>query len=95
MHRGRIRYRQIAFSEQQAAGNPAFWADGALFFATSAGEEIGRLWATFRRMSGSVVRLWSFNDETYKTPVPVNFPATDVPFADWYEAYAEEVGTIE
>lgn len=91
---GRIRYAQVAFSEQRLGDTPAFEVDGAPFFAAGAGEDLGRLWALFNRLIGRIVRLWGFNEEAYVTPVPVSFPATDVPFTAWYEAYAEEIGAV-
>ena len=75
--------------------NFAFAADGARFFATNADNGFGRLWASIRRVTGGVVRLWGFNDASYKTEPAVNFPATDVLFASWYEEYSNEIGTLE
>jgi len=92
--RSLVRYRQVAFSEQKLEGNPVFAAAGAPFFSTGAAEDLGRLWAVGMKLLGGVVRLWGFNSDTHETPVAVNFPATDIPFSPWYEAYSEEIGTL-
>ncbi len=91
----RIRYEQVAFSEHQLGGNLAFAVDGAPFYATNADNAFGRFWASIKRFTGGIVRLWGFNDASHKTTPPVNFPATDVPFQSWYVEYADEIGTVE
>ena len=84
-----IRYEQVLFVEAQHNGSAALEADELWFYAASAERSGGRSWAEDRRAQGGVVRLWNFNSPDHATRTPVNFPATDFPFEDWYRSYCE------
>jgi len=85
-----IRPEQVTFVEFQK-GN-AGWMErcGLWFYAASASNTS---WGGEQREAGKIVRLWGF-DQRDTGGIPVNFPATDTPYAAWYESYCAEIGTI-
>jgi hypothetical protein len=85
-----VRYPQLLFVEVQHNGDAALEADDLWFYAASAESAAGRDWAQDRRSEGGAVRLWNFNSPDYQTRVPVNFPATDLPYETWYQSYCAD-----
>ena len=89
-------HEQIAFIEFQKGDEGTLPPERFQFFAAlSAPANLP--WATEWRTKGKLVRLWRVN-----TPLPAdvsvppaNYPATDAPFADWYNDYAKRLGTVE
>ena len=83
----RVRPAQRMFSESQFSGPVEFESDGVMMFAAN---QIGGdfvAWAETKRAAGGVVRLWKFNLPNILPEPPPNYPATDQPFADWYQSY--------
>jgi hypothetical protein len=89
---GRIRYEQLAFVEYQKDDGSELLGDNPQFFAAPTGETT---WAAQGRAEGKAVRLWDFDDEDHVGDPPVNFPATNVPFATWYVDYLTSLNAAE
>jgi hypothetical protein len=86
----RIRYPQIAFDEFQK-GDAAELQQDALFYAAPAGESA---FITSARRSGRLVRGWGFNSANLATTPLANHPATDHPYAPWYENLLTQAGAV-
>ena len=90
---GRIRYAQLLFVEFQKGNSSTLEAENLWFYAASASS--GNLsWAGEWRRRGKSVRLWAFTESSIQVQPPVNYPATDTPYADWYVDYTAAIGTI-
>jgi len=76
----RIQYQQVAFDEYQQ-GDADEMRPGALFAAAPAQESAFLIAA---RKAGMAVRGWNFDNAGYATDPPVNYPATNHPYDDWY-----------
>jgi hypothetical protein len=86
----RIRYPQVAFAEFQK-GDAAELQQGALFYAAPAGESA---FITSARRSGRLVRGWDFDRADLATTPPANHPATNHPYAPWYENLLTQSGAV-
>jgi hypothetical protein len=93
--RARIRPSQLAFVEFQHGGTRELQNDGLFFCAGSADEPVTRSWAGAWRSAGKIARLWQFNarGSAYESAA-VSFPATDLPFSDWYDEYCHLLGCV-
>jgi len=92
----RVQYTQLAFVEVQRGGGEALNSEGLWFYAATASDAAARDWAEGWRRAGRIVRLWGFNSENYiNSGTPVNFAATDHPFADWYVNYCAAISCVE
>lgn len=81
-----VRFRQLAFVEEQEGDDPHVLRD-ALFFAANAKDAAAIAEA---RTRGLVARAWGYEEGDRPrppSPPPENMPATDTPRAAWYEAY--------
>ncbi|SEH00234.1 hypothetical protein SAMN05444920_115213 [Nonomuraea solani] len=87
----RIRFPQTAFVEFQS-GNSAELQQGALFYAATAGESA---FITAARRAGRLVRGWGFNSAGQATDPLANYPATDHPYASWYETLLTRSGAVQ
>jgi len=83
-----LRYRPLAWVERQPGDPVRLQRDGLEFCAAPARS---RAWGAARKAEGRVVRLWQVT-ESARPATPVNFPATDTPFAAWYLRYLREAG---
>jgi hypothetical protein len=88
---GRIVYPQVAFIEWQEGSDPALAADDVFFHASAAARSNG---TAQQRRAGLVVRQWAFNTPPAAVTPPPSFPATDEPFAEWYEEYCTSAGSV-
>ncbi|MFC0543678.1 hypothetical protein [Kutzneria chonburiensis] len=79
---GRIRYQQTAFDEFQA-GDSATLQQGALFYASTATDSS---FIVSARQSGHVVRGWDFDSASDATTPLANYPASNTPWASWYQS---------
>lgn len=93
---GRVRYTQLAFGSARASSKEELANDGLEFFAEDAREDSGRDFAAQKREQGKVTRLWRFDEALRMSDgaEPINFAATDHPFADWYVDYCDAVGCV-
>lgn len=89
---GRIVYPELAFVEWQSGNADELAADGVLFHANKA---LRVDWIARQRAAGHIVRQWAFNTPAHGTQPPSNFPATDHPYADWYDEYCNEIGAVK
>ncbi|MEV0593870.1 hypothetical protein [Nonomuraea cavernae] len=87
----RIRYRQVAFDEFQQ-GDSAELRQGALFYAAKAGESS---FITEARRAGRLVRGWDFDSASQATDPLANYPATNHPYAAWYQNIVTQSGAVE
>ncbi len=81
-----VRFRQLAFVEEQKGDDPSVIRD-ALFFAAEAKNQAAVAEA---RARGLVTRAWGYEEEDRPpapTPGAENMPATDTPRAAWYGDY--------
>jgi hypothetical protein len=78
---GLIRYQQTAFDEYQQ-GDSAELAQGALFYGAPATAKDFILAA---RGSDHLVRGWDFDSADLATDPLANYPATNTPYASWYQ----------
>lgn len=90
-----IQYEQLAF-----VGFDDDMPDYALdlnpqFISADARNPEARQRAVSFLQSGRLVRLWRFSDGMYAPESPINFPATDFPFADWYVDYCKSIPCIK
>ena len=88
---GAVRYEQLAFVEHRPSDTLTESA-GTRFAACSPDNSD---FQAQMRLAGMVVRAWQFTAATAKLEPPVNFPATDTPFASWYTSYCAQIGAIE
>ncbi|QFY07665.1 hypothetical protein GBF35_14085 [Nonomuraea phyllanthi] len=87
----RIRYQQVAFDEFQK-GDSAELQQGALFYAAPAGESA---FLTAARQAGRLARGWDFDSAGQATDPMVTYPATNRPYAAWYQDLLAQAGAIE
>jgi hypothetical protein len=91
----RLTYEQRSFIECDQ-GDPLLDRDGLLFFTAPA--RVGVQWGRAARQQGKIVRLWQFNSITPNVqidPPPANYPATDYPYAPWYDHYLQALQPIQ
>lgn len=91
----RVRPAQLAFVEVQHGNEGALERDGLYFYSGPAAELSARIWASGKRAAGKVARLWCFNDAELTAEASVNFPATDLPFSQWYRGYENTLGCVK
>lgn len=87
----RIRYVQTAFVEYQDS-DPDALKDGAWFYGAPATNSSFIINA---RNAGRLVRGWDFESLDLETTPLANFPATNTPGADWYEALMSENAAVQ
>jgi len=87
---GRIQYQQIAFDEYQA-GDSAELQD-ALFYAATATNSTFIINA---RQTGHLVRGWDFDSASYATSPLANYPASNTPWASWYQNIVTQAGAVQ
>jgi hypothetical protein len=90
----RIRYQQLAFVESQASDSDAQkqLQQGALFYGAPAQN---MSFITLKRNSGQIVRGWDFDSASLATAPLANYPATNHPWAAWYQDLLTRVGAVE
>lgn len=88
---GRIRYQQAAFVEYQN-GDSAELRQGALFWAATATD---RSFMVAARGQGVLVRGWDFDSAALATTPLANYPATNTPWAFWYQNMMSAAGAVE
>ncbi|WP_407951527.1 hypothetical protein [Pendulispora albinea] len=86
----RIRYPQWAFVEFQP-GDSAELREGAWFHASNASNAA---FITAGRREGRIVRGWDFDDASRATEPLANYPATNTPWAPWYQSLLNQAGAI-
>lgn len=84
----RIRYEPLMFVEYQP-GNDAD-LERRFFAASNGSNTFARRWLD----AGEAVRLWGFDEGASTGSVIPTFPATDEPFAPWYDAMCARVGCV-
>jgi len=87
----RIRYEQIAFDEFQR-GDSAELQQGALFYGAPATESA---FIIASRQSGRLARGWNFDSATMATTPLASYPATDHPYAAWYDDLLTRSGAVQ
>lgn len=85
---GLIRYQQTAFDEYQQ-GDSAELRQGALFYGAPA---TAKDFIRSARDTGHLVRGWDFDSANLATTPLANYPATNTPYASWYETLLTEAG---
>ncbi|MFI9383820.1 hypothetical protein [Kutzneria sp. NPDC052558] len=88
---GRIRYQQTAFDEFQS-GDSAQLQQGALFYAAPA---TNSSFVISSRQSGHVVRGWDFDSASLATTPLANYPASNTPWAAWYQSMVAAAGAVQ
>ena len=88
---GRIRYQQTAFDEFQD-GDSAQLQQGALFYAAPATDSS---FIVAARQSGHVVRGWDFDSASLATTPLANYPASNTPWAAWYQSMTTTAGAVQ
>ncbi|MFL6120104.1 hypothetical protein [Actinophytocola sp.] len=86
----RIQYPQTAFDEYQD-GDGAELQQGALFYAAPATHTS---FITSARASGHLVRGWDFDSADQETTPLANYPATNTPYATWYQDMVGRAGAV-
>ncbi|HEX6356859.1 hypothetical protein [Actinophytocola sp.] len=86
----RIQYPQTAFDEYQD-GDSAELRQGALFYGAPATHSS---FITSARASGRVVRGWDFDSAAQATTPLANYPATNTPYASWYQTLVRQAGAV-
>jgi len=88
---GRIRYQQTAFDEYQN-GDSGQLQQGALFYAAPATDSSFIISA---RQTGHVVRGWDFDSANLATTPLANYPASNTPWAPWYQTMVTNAGAVQ
>lgn len=88
---GRIAYPQIAFDEYQD-GDSAELQQGALFYGAPATDSS---FITAARQSGHLVRGWDFDSASLATSPLANYPASNTPWAAWYQTMVTQAGAVQ
>lgn len=88
---GRIRYQQTAFDEFQD-GDGALLQEGALFYGAPASN---KSFIVAARNSGHLVRGWDFDSSGAATQPLANYPATNSPYAAWYQTLLTQAGAVQ
>ncbi len=90
----RVQYEQLMFVEFQR-GDDAEVREGARFYAANASprDAFGAFYAAETR-AGRLFRAWQTTGENLSRPV-VSFPASDTPYAAWYDALCREAHCVE
>jgi hypothetical protein len=95
VNNARLTYEQRSFVECDM-GDPLLDRDGLLFYTAPA--HTGVPWGRAARQKDKIVRLWQFNAITPTiqiAPPPANYPATDYPYASWYDQYMQSLHPIQ
>jgi hypothetical protein len=87
----RIRYPQTVFGEYQE-GDAAELKQGALFYAAPA---TSTSFITTARRAGQIVRGWDFDAAGDATDPLASYPATNQPWATWYESLVTRAGAVQ
>lgn len=87
---GRVQYQQTAFDEYQD-GDPAELSD-ALFYAAPATDTS---FIVAGRQSGHLVRGWDFDSASDATSPLANYPASNTPWASWYQTMVTQAGAVQ
>lgn len=87
----RIAYQQIAFDEFQQ-GDSAELQQGALYYAAPASQSS---FITAARQAGRLVRGWNLDSASQATDPLANFPATNHPYATWYQNLLGQAGAVQ
>jgi hypothetical protein len=87
----RIRYQQTAFDEYQD-GDSAELQQGALFYGAPATDSS---FITAARQSGHLVRGWDFDSASLATSPLADYPATNTPYAAWYQTMVSQAGAVQ
>jgi hypothetical protein len=87
----RIQYPQTAFDEYQD-GDAAELAQGALFYGAPATHSS---FITSARASGHLVRGWDFDSAADATTPLASYPATNTPYAAWYQTMVQQAGAVQ
>ena len=85
----RIQYDQAAFDEYQQ-GDPAELQD-ALFYGAPA---TASSFIVSARQGGHLVRGWDFDSAGEATNPPASYPATNTPYASWYQTMIAQQGAV-
>jgi hypothetical protein len=85
-----VRYPQVAFDEYQD-GDSAELQQGALFYAAPATDSA---FITAARQSGHLVRGWDFDSAGLVTTPLANYPASNTPYAAWYQTMITNAGAV-
>ncbi|NRQ33691.1 hypothetical protein HII36_17805 [Nonomuraea sp. NN258] len=85
-----IRYQQVAFVEFQK-GDSAELKQNALYYAAGADPE-NDAFITAARADNRLVRAWDFDAPDAATNPLASFPATNHPYAGWYETLLQAAG---
>jgi hypothetical protein len=88
---GLIRYQQTAFDEYQQ-GDGAELQQGALFYGAPATAKDFILSA---RNTNHLVRGWDFDSAALATDPLANYPATNTPYASWYQTMVTRAGAVQ
>lgn len=87
----RIQYPQTAFDEYQD-GDSAELRQGALFYGAPATHSS---FITSARAAGRLVRGWDFDSAGQATTPLANYPATNNPYASWYQTLLQQAGAVQ
>jgi len=87
----RIQYPQTAFDEYQD-GDSAELRQDALFYGAPATHSS---FITSARASGRLVRGWDFDSAAQATTPLANYPATNTPYASWYQTVTQQAGAVQ
>ncbi len=91
----RIRHDQLAFASARQSSANELLNDGLEFFADDGRSESGRAFIQQQNALGKLTRLWSFGEKlAVPSAEPINFGATDEPFAGWYVGYCAAVECV-
>ncbi|TDP94106.1 hypothetical protein [Labedaea rhizosphaerae] len=85
----RIQYDQAAFDEYQQ-GDPAELQD-ALFYGAPA---TASSFIVSGRQNGHLVRGWDFDSAGEATNPPASYPASNTPYASWYQTMIAQQGAV-
>lgn len=87
----RIQYPQTAFDEYQD-GDSAELQQDALFYGAPATHSA---FITAARASGHLVRGWDFDSADLATTPLASYPATNIPYASWYQTMVQQAGAVQ
>jgi hypothetical protein len=85
----RVQYEQAAFDEYQQ-GDPAELQD-ALFYGAPA---TATSFIVSARQSGHLVRGWDFDSAGQASNPPASYPASNTPYASWYQTMIAGQGAV-
>ncbi len=87
----RIRFTQVIFDEYQA-GDAGELQEESLFWAAPA---TNSSFIVSARQAGHVVRGWDFDSASLATNPLANYPASNVPYSDWYTKLLNDSGAVQ